>query len=155
VSPTFIGTNGGTLDTPPLPATGTYTILVDPQGTNTGSITLTLSQDVTGTMTINGPAVTVNLTRPGQNARLTFGGTVGQRVSLGMTDVTIGTSTCCGSQVSISTPDGTVLVSPTFIGTNGGTLDTPPLPATGTYTILVDPGGTSTGSITLTLSQVP
>ncbi len=42
VAPTLIGTMGGTL-TAQLPVAGTYAIVVDPQSTNTGGITLTLT----------------------------------------------------------------------------------------------------------------
>ena len=62
----------------PLPDTGTYTIVVDP-GALTVNLTLTVSEPVTGTITIDGPSVPVTLNRPGQDARLTFEGTAGQR----------------------------------------------------------------------------
>ena len=62
-----------------------------------------------------------------------------QRISLGMSNVTIGTSGCCSAQVSIWKPDGSNLVYPTLVGTTGGFLDTRVLPVSGMYTILVDP----------------
>jgi hypothetical protein len=52
---TTIGTAGGSLDpVTALPTTGTYTIVVDPVGTYTGSMTLTLSSALTGTITLDG-----------------------------------------------------------------------------------------------------
>jgi hypothetical protein len=158
VSPTFVGTSGSFIDVQTLPATGAYTILVDPQGTDTGSITLTLYDvpaDLTPTITAGGSPLTVTTTVAGQNARPTFSGTAGQRISLKMTSVTIGTSTCCSTRVSILNPDGSTLVSPTFIGTTGGFIDVQTLATTGTYTIVVDPQSSDTGSITLTLYSVP
>lgn len=92
---------------------------------------------------------------PGQNARLTFTGTAGQRVSLALSDVTIGTSSCCAAKVSVQKPDGTSLVSTTYVGAKGGFLDTRTLPATGTYTVLVDPQEDDWGGMTLTLFDVP
>src|SRR3989442_720252 len=74
----------------------------------------------------------------GENATLTFNGTAGQRVSLNMTAVTIGTSQCCSAKVSIQKPDATNLVAPTFEGLRGGFFDTKTLPVTGKYKILVD-----------------
>jgi hypothetical protein len=148
-----VGTTGGFIATKTLPAAGTYTILVDPSSSNTGSMTLTLYDvppDVTGTITPGGAAVTVTITTPGQNAGLTFSGTAGQRVSLKLSSVTI-----VLSFVSIINPDGTSLVSPTSVSTLGWFIDTKTLPATGTYTILVDPNSTNTGSMTLTLYNVP
>jgi hypothetical protein len=159
VPETLVGRNGGFIDTRALPATGRYRILVDPQGNDSGSMTLTLYDvppDVTGSITAGGPAVTVSLGPvPGQNAVLRFDGTGGRRVSLSMSNVTIGTSTCCSARVSILKPDGSTLVFPTPVGTNGGFLDTRTLPASGSYTILVDPQGVDLGSMTLTLYDVP
>ena len=144
---------GDFIDTKVLPADGTYTIAVDPDLHFIGSMTLSLydvSTDVTGTITPGGPAVTVSITAPGQNARLTFGGTTGQRISLRLTAVTI-----ASSGVSIIKPDGTNLVAPTTINTSGGFIDTKVLPADGAYTILIDPATSNTGSMTLTLYDVP
>jgi thermitase len=155
VTPSFYGTNGGVIDTRTLPVSGTYTIVVDPQGADTGSMTLTVFDvpaDITATITAGGPSVTVSTVAARQNARVTFSGTAGQRVSVGMTGVAMGSSTCCGATVSILKPNGTTFVYPTFVGTNGGDIDTAPLPSSGTYTIFVDPQDTITGSITLTLS---
>jgi hypothetical protein len=53
--------------------------------------------------------------------------------------------------VSILKPDGTRLVSPTYVGTNGRSLTTT-LPAAGTYSVVVDPQGAATGGMTLALS---
>jgi YD repeat-containing protein len=151
VSPTGIDTSGGTLEILYVPVSGTYTILVDPQGTNTGNMTLTLTRitDVVNTITVGGAAVNVNITTSGQNGQSTFTGTIGQHLKLRMTSVTIPSS-----YVSIYKPDGTVLGSPLFVNTSGGTIDTSVMPVSGTYTIVVDPQGTSTGSMTLTLSQI-
>lgn len=145
-----VGTLGGHMDPPPLPTAGTYTIVVDPR-INTGSATLTLSQDLVGTITLDGPSVTTTISRAGQNARFTFDGTAGQQVSLNMTDVTIGPSTCCSTTVSTLDPSGTVLAS-RQVGTSGGSLNAT-LASTGTHTIRLDPG-INTGNMTLTLTVV-
>ena len=146
-SPLFVGTGGGSIDVPVIPTTGTYTILVDPFDTNTGNMTLTLTQitDVNSTITIGGAPVTVTTTN-GQNAKLSFSGTSGQKVSLNMTAVTINQS-----NVSIYKPDWSLLTSPVSVYTSGGFIDTQTLASAGTYTILVDPQGTATGHMTLTL----
>ena len=98
-----------------------------------------------------GPPVTVTTHSAGENARLFFDGVAGQRVALRMSNVTMGASTCCSAQVSIWKPDGSNLVYPTLVGTNGGFIDTRALPVTGRYSMLVDPQGTAFGSMTLTL----
>jgi hypothetical protein len=134
-----------------LPTTGTYKILVDPFGTNTGSVTLTLSSEVdAGTIVVDGTSVTMTLSRIGQRGRMSFSGTAGQKVSLGLNSSTISTS----SSLWIYNPDGSTLT-----GTNTLNLGCcnhnwhMTLPATGTYTIMVDPFSTNTGSVTLTLSS--
>lgn len=145
---TTIGPSGGSLDPlTALPETGTYTIMVEPVSNYTGSMTLALSSPVTGTLALDGPSVPVSLTKPGQTARYTFSGKAGQWVSLGLTSVDI-----TSSAVTLMTSEGTILAS-TAVGTAGGALeDQNPLPATGTYTVLIDPVGSYTGKMTATLS---
>ena len=147
-----VGTGGAFIDAQTLTTTGTYTVLIDLSGTNTGSMTLTMYDitDVTGSITPGGTPVTITISTPGQNARLTFTGTAGQRVSLNITGVTI-----TSSNVSINKPDGTVLVASTFVNTSGKFIDAVGLPTTGTYTIISNPASTNTGSQTLTLYDVP
>ena len=158
VAPTNFGTSGGFIDTKSLPATGQYKILVDPQGTATGSATLTLYDvppDATASISPGGADVTVGTTVPGQNARVTFAGVGGGRISLKLTGVTIGTSATSSAKVSILNPSGTALVSPTYFGRNGGFVDVKTLASTGTYTIVVDPQSNAVGNATLTLYDVP
>jgi hypothetical protein len=142
------GSGGAAIDSPPLPSTGTYTLLVDPGLESTGSLTLTLSEELTGSITVNGDPVVLSIPRAGQRARLTFSGTSGQRLSLGTT-----ASTLASAAVSILKPDGSVLVFPVGFGTTPTALDTPVLPATGTYTMFIDPSAANTGNVTLTLSE--
>src|SRR5262249_4973847 len=106
--------NGDDIDTV-LGGTGTYTIVVDPLGSNTGSFALTLSQPALGSLVIDGPPVSVNL-RSGQDGRLTFTGTAGQRVSLAASDI-VGLSPDCTNThagditLTILKPDGAVLAT--------------------------------------------
>ena len=109
----------------------------------------------TYTITPGGPFVTVTTTAADENATVTFDGTAGRRISLTMSSVTFGTSTCCSTKVSIRTPSGTTLQAAMNVGTAGAFVDVKTLPATGVYTILVDPQGDATGSMNLTLHDVP
>src|SRR5919204_251573 len=152
VAASSFGTAGKFIDRTTLPVTGTYTILVDPQGTAIGGATLTLYDvpaDVTGSITPGGAAVTVTTTTPGQNAKVTFSGTAGRRISLKVGP------TCCSLKVSILKPDGTALVAATAIGTAGGFIDVKSLTVTGTYTIVVAPQSSAVGATTLPLYDVP
>ena len=158
VAPTYFGTGGGFVDLKTLPVAGTYLLLIDPQSNAVGEATLTLYDvppDAAGSIVPGGSAATVGMTVPGQNGRLTFSGTAGQRISLRLTNVSIGPSGSASAKVSISTPSGGTLVAPTYFGTNGGFVDLTALPATGTYTILIDPQSNSTGAATATLYDVP
>jgi hypothetical protein len=155
--PVLMGRNGGLIDTVRLPSTGPYSVLVDPQGMDAGSVTLQpydVPPDVTGSLAFGSPT-SVSTPAPGQNAALTFTGTAGQRVSLKLSGVTMGTSTCCSSKVSLLKPDGSALVGGTLFGTTGGFVDTKVLPVSGTYTVVLDPQGMDTGSATATLYDVP
>jgi YD repeat-containing protein len=143
-------TSGGFIDKQILPADGTYTILIDPSGTSTGNMTLTLYgvTDTTTTITPNGPAVTVTTTIPGQNARLTFTGTAGQRISIKGVQ---GFGSCW--TLALLQPDGSAMTSPFGCGSSIF-IDTQTLPVNGTYTVLVDPNGAITGSATVNLYEV-
>jgi subtilisin family serine protease len=148
VSPTTIG-NSGFIDVKTLNTTGSYTILVDPTGTNTGSLTLTLYDvppDPAATINPGGAPLTVTTTVPGQNARLTFNANAGRQVALKMSAATLSSF-----KVSIINPDGSTLVAPKAFGTGGGML-TATLPIAGTYAIVIDPQTSSTGSVTFTLT---
>ncbi|MBH0194583.1 MAG: hypothetical protein HP494_03055, partial [Nitrospira sp.] len=149
-TPTSFGSQGVVIDTQVLPTTGTYAVLIDPGHIDLGHATLALynTPDISGTIMINEAPVTSTLTVPGQRARYTFNGTAGQWVNLGLTSVTTASSV-----VSMLNPDGTTLVS-TTVGPSGGSLDPATmLPASGAYTIAVDPVGYNTGSMALTLTS--
>lgn len=147
--PSF-STGGGSIDLAVLPLTGTYTIVLDPVSTYTGNISVTVSTELTGTITPGGAAVPISITRVGQNSRYTFAGTSGQTISLGVTSVTM-----TSLNVLILKPDGTALVIPTPFTTSGGAIDSQVLPVSGTYTMLIDPSSAYTGNVTLTLYNHP
>ena len=136
------------LDLPPLPVTGTYGILIDPEYAKTGSMTLTLSEEVSGTITVDGASLPLTISRAGQRARLTFAGVAGQRLSLLMQN----TSAPTGGTTTVFRADGTTHGTLIF-GNGTWTLDLAALTVTGTYTVLIDPNGVGTGSTTLWLSS--
>src|SRR6478609_3853856 len=150
-STSLCGGATGFIDSITVPVTGTYTVLVDPGGTATGSVTLQLNTftDISGTITIGTP-LTVTTTGIGQNARYTFSATAGQQISLTLTNSTY--AGCISLTTSILKPDGTSLGSTSLCGGATGFIDSITVPVTGTYTVLVDPGGTATGSVTLQLN---
>jgi YD repeat-containing protein len=142
--------NGGFLDTKTLPADGAYTIFVDLQNATTASMRLTLYNvpaDINGAIAADGLPVTVSVSVPGQDARLTFNGTAGQKVSLIISNVSI-----AGGSINIDAADGTHLASTVVNQVYGDAyIDTTTLPANGSYTIAINPGGYATGSVRLQL----
>jgi subtilisin family serine protease len=152
VGSVFTGTSGAFIDSFPVSQTGTYQIVVDPSGATGGSMTLQLFNvppDASAAITPGGGPVTLTTTVPGQNAVATFAGTAGRRVALATS------SPVSLLKTSILKPDGTVLTGPSITGSGSGWIDTVRLPLDGTYTILADPQDARTGSVTLTLYDVP
>ena len=151
---TSISTSGRFIDALELPSSGTYTILINPSATSTGSITLTLNavQNATASITIGGTAVTMTTIVPGQNAQLTFSGTAGQRISLNVTAIS---STLSCPSFSIVKPDGTNLVAPDYNCASSYFIDVTVLPVTGSYTVVINPKTSTTGSATFALFEVP
>ena len=146
---TTVTTTGAFIDTVSLPVTGTYSILVDPQITYTGSMTLTLYDvvDFSGSTTVGGSSVTVTLNTPGQNGQVTFAGTSSQQVTVRVTSNTI-----AGVTVKLLKPDGSQLTS-TFSSSSSFNLTQQTLPTTGTYTIVIDPSNTNTGSMSVSVTS--
>ena len=155
----------GFLDTQTLAKAGAYTVVLDPLGPRTGTATLTLYDvppDLTPgfTPTATGSSNDASITVPGQNFRGTFPGTVGELVSLKLSNGSDGLGdSCCDSNMRIEDPDGVVVGTSTPCGVGGcgaaGFLDTQTLAKAGTYTVVLDPLGPRIGSATLTLYDVP
>jgi YD repeat-containing protein len=153
------------LDTQTLQMNGTYTLWVQHAGTYSGSETIQLYNvppDFTGSITpvaSGGPTVTVPANTEGQNTNLTFSGTNGQRVSLRVTNITYGCSVLSpGVNFTIINPDNNTKISlGNICVSSGGSgyFDVTNLTQNGTYTLLVDPQGASTGGATLQLNNVP
>jgi YD repeat-containing protein len=141
------------IDTQTLPVAGTYSILVAPGGSSTGSVSVTLYNvvDASGTLTIGGSPVTVTTTVPGQNASLTFSGAANQQATVHFTGNTIPASACVS--VSLLKPDGTTLTSLSNQCGSSFNLASQTLPVTGTYTVFIDPAYTGTGSITVSVTS--
>jgi hypothetical protein len=140
---TWSGTNAS--DVPVLPVSGTYTLKMEPSvNTGTASVNIWLSSDITGTLAPGGAATTFSIMRPGQNGRYTFTATAGQNLALASTGNTFSNA----GYATVYKPDGTVLGSMYF----GTSFNAANLPAGGTYTVVVNPAGVSTGSLSMSLT---
>src|SRR2546427_2239485 len=120
---TLFASSPGTTDLsmvmPPLPTTGTYGILIDPTNVESRSMTLTLSEEISGAIVIDGASVPLTLARPGQIARLTVAATAGQRLNTAVTNATLTTS------LAMLKPDGSTWFTTSV--SNGTVLDSAPL----------------------------
>ena len=108
--------------------------LVDPRYADTRNMTLTLSEEISGSIVVDGSALPLTLARVGQVARVTFSATAAQRLNLAVTNANLSTA------LTILKPDGTSWVTTSV--SNNSVVDTAPAPTTGTYTIVLDPGAT-------------
>jgi hypothetical protein len=134
------------IDTTTLTQTGTYVINIDPRGTASGSITFkawTVPADLDLPLTLDGTAVTAAIASPGQNATLRFQASAGQRIQVQ------GSGATMDAAWSLTNPDGSAIASfgPPWTSTNS-TVGATTLTQTGTYTVTLDPAGTTTGSVT-------
>ncbi|MFC7529313.1 RHS repeat-associated core domain-containing protein [Actinoplanes sp. GCM10030250] len=157
-APWLVSRLGGGWTTGPLPFTGTYQVVLQPvSATATGTITATLSKSLAGALNLDGAAPTINLSRAGLQAELTFDSTGNQRVGLGVSGVTLPSDSLT---IEVRDPHGVPVVFPRP-GTYGywrHVLDLPDFDAdfsthaAGRYTVLVRARDQATGSVTLTLS---
>jgi von Willebrand factor type D domain len=140
----------GVVDGTVLPENGQYTVVVDPAGTNVGlaQVQLFASTDQTGQIIVNGPAVTAKVTKPGQLVRLSFNATAGQHLSIKVISSNL-PDQCFPVQIRDAAGEAR-LASGCVIG---GTGQTNPwtVPATGVYTVVIDPSAADVGTTELKL----
>jgi hypothetical protein len=146
---------GGFIDVRTLPATGTYTITVDPVDIATSSLTLTLYDvpaDASGSVSIGGSAATVTTSTPGQNGAVTFTGTASQQVTVHVTN-NPWTSLFSGPTLKLLDTNGSTVLTSTTSSNSSFNLSTVTLPSSGTYTIVIDPADVLTGSINVSVTS--
>jgi hypothetical protein len=105
--------------------------------------------DATGSITVDGPPVTVTTTTPQQNAVITFDGTGHFEVMLHVSGVSYRSV-----YVELTNADGSATVSNTFNAGQNGALPIIRLSG-GIYRIIVDPEDAATGSVTLQITEQP
>ncbi|MFD3519912.1 RHS repeat-associated core domain-containing protein [Streptomyces sp. NPDC058653] len=132
-----------------LPAAGLYRLVLETGSGNFGTAVVTLSTPVTSSFTISGPAAQAVFDRAGQDQLLTFPGTLGTSLSLGID----ATQLPHPLWARLYGPDGSE-VDNSFMSAGGdGGIDLDMLPQSGTYTLMLDPGeGDAKGTVTVTAS---
>ena len=150
VTSQFVTGTNAFLDTFTLPVTGTYTVVVDPQGQNTGSLSYVLTPvpDDTGGFVVSSPT-TVTIGTVGEVALRTFPGTMDEKVTL-----VVLSNTILGADVTVLDPSGGI-VTTQFVQAGTAFLDAFTLPVTGTYTVKIDPRDQLVGSMTFVVIPVP
>jgi hypothetical protein len=150
VATLFVSSATGFRDVFTLPATGSYTITVDPRDQLTGSLTYTMNAvpDNTGSTAIGTPT-TVTIGTIGEVAVRSFPATAGQKLTL-----TVSGNSIAGADLTMRAPNGNIVATLFAVGATAFR-DVFTLPATGTYTITVDPRDQLTGSLTYTMNTVP
>jgi hypothetical protein len=142
--------SGAYIDTVTLPKTGTYTVLIKPESTYTGSVKVQGYSvvNVTGSLTptTGGASVSPSLTTPGQNAVYAVHGTPGELVTL----VTSSTSFTGDYWIQWINEEGTQLAVGGAEYTQNSYVEQFTLPSTGTDSVVVNPQGAATGTTTLT-----
>jgi hypothetical protein len=133
-----------------LPATGTYTITVDPRDQFTGTLTFTFGDvpDNSGSTAIGTPT-TVTIGTIGEVAVRSFAGAAGQKLT-----VSIVGNSIPAADVVVRDPSGNGIAS-LVLSTATAFRDVFTLAVAGTYTITVDPRDVQIGSLTFTLNNVP
>jgi hypothetical protein len=136
------------VDTTVLDQSGTWKVVFDPDGTSTGSIDFrawdVLADVEAGPYVIGDPAMPVATAASGQNASLSFNATAGQRIQLQTSDSTY---PIWGVNWNLMRPDGSLLWSAPQSKWDNAAVDTTVLDQSGTWKVVFDPDGTSTGSI--------
>jgi hypothetical protein len=140
----------GYIDATLLVAPGQYTVLVDPAGRDTGSVTIHVlsTTDTTTSIVEGGDPVGVTIDKAGAVARLTFTGTAGQKVFVDVPTTTLPDQ--CGV-LSLLDPTGRIISGGCILG-GTGYIDGTVLPVSGKYTVVVDPDQLRTGTAQVRVS---
>ncbi|MGW4948357.1 fibronectin type III domain-containing protein, partial [Actinoplanes sp. NPDC004185] len=169
--------NGNDLfPTQTLTTTGTYTIEVHPSGASFGTARLQLYNvpaDATATATIGGSAVSLATTTPGQQMRVSFNATAGDRVYLTCQQQKLTGKSTENVWYSLTDPTGEMPEVDSILDVmrvSGNCVDplslfdfrVPPtlfttqvLERTGTYTVTVDPENLVTANTKIQIYRVP
>ncbi|WP_141997751.1 DNRLRE domain-containing protein [Amycolatopsis cihanbeyliensis] len=136
-----------------LPDTGEYRILLEPQtgsaGPAAGALSVALSGEADGgEVEIGGPAQTITIDRIAQNGKVTFDGTAGEVLQV---EITRNFPDNLGAYYSLVAPDETI--DPDHWWMSFDRFKLPELTQTGTHTLVFDPDGAVTGSMTVALSR--
>lgn len=141
----FRAARGSSTSLPALPTDGTYSLLVDPEG----DATLTMSVALHGVASeadpaagIGGPQVLVRVETPGRTAQVAVEAAAGQRFAVEVLDADLG-----GATATLVAPGGGTAVAATAV-VPGAWLEPVVVPA-GRHVVMLDPPDGATGTVRL------
>ena len=133
------------------PQSGTWSILLEPVGSSVGSLTLTFASNVATQSLESGVAAPTTIKFEGQYAQYTFDATAGNSVAFDVTDFKFsGNGSSPAFYLVFFEPgSNSQYTSCTFAG--NGSCDLTP-PQSGAWSILLEPVGTSVGSLAIEMA---
>jgi len=150
VASLFVSAATGFRDPFTLPATGTYTVTIDPRDQIVGTLTFELGDVPANDATTEiGVPTAVTIATIGENAARTFTAAAGQLLTLTVTGNTI-----AGVDFAVLQPNGGT-VATLFVSGATAFRDTFTLPVAGTYSITINPRDQLVGTVTFALNAVP
>jgi len=97
----------------------------------------------------------VSITTPGQNACITFSGTQNHKLSINLTGGTLSGTVNAGCTLTTLAPGGSFLAGNKNCYAASNFLDIGVLPSTGTYTVVIGPGGIQRETPTFNSMTIP
>jgi large repetitive protein len=134
-----------------LPTTGTYSIVVNLAGTETGAGTYTLYNipaNVSGSINIGDPASSYTTTVPSQAIQVSFTGAAGQSATVHVAVVSATPSSPCYLITTLE-PDGVTVLRGDQSCNSGYSSGSLSLPQSGTYTVVVAPSNLAIGTFSV------
>jgi uncharacterized protein (DUF2141 family) len=133
---------------------GTYILTIVPTHAATGSAQITVSPPNSGAANADGSTTAYSSAVPGQHAYITFSGTAGQSLGLGVTSLALTPSSPSTVSLRVIKPDNTPLTGWVGCTLSNGACQASlrNLPSTGTYRVEVEQNAHQHMSFSLTLS---
>jgi RHS repeat-associated protein len=136
-----------------LPVTGRYTLMVYATNSDMGSMELTLYATPPSaiSLTVNGPAKTLEIDNPGQIGVATFVGSIGQQLTLTLSNIAPSCPPINNDRITLRDRSGTQVGTQDWNACVAGDISLPQLPSTGLYQLWVDLHDARTADLDLAL----
>jgi YD repeat-containing protein len=146
INQSFNATTGASVRMGTLGQLGTYRVTIVPASSGTGTVQVTLWQDVPGALNV-GELSSVAVQFPNQQVRKTFSLTSAQTLGLDLSNLVGFTS----GTLSVTSPGGSTFINQTVSGAAGAGIRFGALGQLGTYTVVFVPASSGTGTFDMRL----